>query len=154
MGHISGGGGFIGRDRFATKSVTFAEGAGTGSVGSVALFTVTGEVEILRLVPTSVLTPTENAVPGGATLALGVTNATGLFIAATTALLLATGEYWTEATGGGTANAGIAIPAALKDIAVTSNIIFTVAVSNLTGGTIRCDVYWRPLSTNGLVVAA
>ena len=154
MSHISSGGFFTTRDRYVTKSLTYAEGAGTGSVGSVALFTVTGEVEVLRLVPTVVLTLTENAVPGAATLALGVTNSTGLFIAATTALLLATGEFWTEATGGGTANAGIAIPAALKDIAITSNIINTVAVSNLTGGTIRYDIYWRPLSTNGLIVAA
>ena len=153
MGHISGAG-IISKEKYVTKSITFVEGAGTGSVGTVALFTVTGEVEILRFSPTVVLTLTENAVPGGATLAVGVTNATGLFIAATTALLLATGEFWTEATGGGVANSGIAIPAALKDIEITSNIIFTVAVSNLTGGTIRCDIYWRPLSTNGLVVAA
>lgn len=139
--------------RLERKSVTFNGTAGNGVVGTVALFTVTGEVEILRIVPTVVLTLTEDPVPGGATLALGVTNLPALFIAATTALNLATGEFWTEATGGGTANSGIAIPAALKDIAVTSNIIGTVAVDDITGGTLRFDVIWRPLSANGLVVA-
>lgn len=138
--------------RSVAKSITFTGAAGLGAVGNVPLFTVTGEVEILRIVPYTVLTLTEALAT--ATLALGVTNATALFIAATNAVNLTTGEFWTEATGGGTANAGIAIPAALKEIAITSNIVGTVGAQAINGGTLRFDVYWRPLSSDGNVVAA
>jgi hypothetical protein len=134
----------------ATKTVTFTGAANLGAVGNVPLFTVTGEVIVEYIVAYSVTTP----VGATATLALGVTNSTALFIAATTATNLATGEFWTEATGGGTANAGIAVPAAMKGILVTSDIVGTVAVAAITGGVIRFDVYWRPLSANGALVAA
>jgi len=132
------------------KSLTFTGAAGLGAVGNVPLFTVTGEVVVLAIVPYT----TDSLTVGGQddpTLALGVTNATALFIAATLATNLLTGEFWTEPTGGGVANSGIAIPAALKDIAITSNIVGTVVDHNITGGTLRFDVYWRPLSAGASV---
>ncbi len=49
---------------------------------------------------------------------------------------------------------GIAVPAALKDIIITDNIIGTVAAQNVTAGVIRIDVVWEPLSGGGNVVAA
>ena len=134
-------------------SITFTGAAGLGAQGNLPLFTVTGEVLIAYLVPYSVLTP----VGANATIALGVTNLTSLFIAATTATTLATGEFWTEATGGGTAAAGVGLPAAgtsapqLKDVVITSNIVGTIATADLTGGTLRFDVYWLPLSSDGRV---
>lgn len=140
--------------RKASVSITFTGAAGLGAVGAVPLFTVTGELIIVYLVPYSVLTPVS---AGGGSIALGVTNSTGLFIGATTATTLATGEFWTEATGGGTANAGVGLPAAgtsapqLKDVAITSNIIATVATADVTGGTLRFDIWWMPLSSDGLV---
>jgi len=139
-------------DRLATKSITFTGAAGLGAVGNVPLFTTTGEVVVVYLVPYTVLTLTEALAT--ATLALGVTNSAALFVAATNAVNLLTGEFWTEATGGGTAHAGIAIPAALKDIAITSDIVGTVATQAVSGGTLRFDIYWRPLSTTGNLVAA
>ena len=96
--------------KFATKSVTFDGTAGLGAQGAVPLFTVTGEIIVVYLVPYVVLTLGQDV--GTPTLALGVTNSTGLFIGATTATALATGEFWTEATGGGTAAAGVGLPAA------------------------------------------
>jgi hypothetical protein len=136
----------------ATKSITFTGAAGLGAVGNVPLFTVTGEVEIYRIVPYTVASLTEAAA--GSTLALGVTGATALFIAATVVVNLDIGEFWTEATGAGVAGAGIALPAALKEIVVTGDIVGTVAVNDCNGGTLRFDVYWRPLSSDGKVVAA
>lgn len=135
--------------RRASASVTFTGAANLGAVGNVPLFTVTGEVLIVYLVPFTVLTLTEALAT--ATLALGVTNATGLFIAATNAVNLLTGEFWTEATGGGTAEAGIALPAALKEIVVSSNIVGTVGAQAVDGGTLRVDLYWLPLSSGALV---
>src|SRR3990167_11096002 len=124
----------IPKTRFASVTIAFDGTAGLGAVGSVPLFTVTGEVLIEYLVPYTVLTLTEALAT--ATIALGVTNATALLIAATNAVNLVTGEFWSEATGGGTANAGVGLPAAgtsapqLKDVAVTSNIIATVGGTN------------------------
>src|SRR3989337_3833111 len=135
--------------RRTSKEITFTGAAGLGAVGNVPLFTVTGEVLVVYLVPYTVLTLTQALAT--ATLALGVTNLTSLFIAATNAVNLLTGEFWTEATGGGTANAGIAVPAALKDIAITSNIVGTVATQAVNGGTLRLEVYYLPLSSDGLV---
>lgn len=136
----------------ATKSVTFTGAATLGAVGNVPLFTVTGEVLVRCITAYAVTTLTEAAPT--ATIALGVTNSTGLFIAATGATTLATGEFWTEATGAGTANAGVAVPAAMKDIAITSAIVGTVATQAVNGGVLRVDVLWEPLSNDGLVVAA
>lgn len=126
-------------------SITFTGAANLGAVGNVPLFTTTGEVIVVYLVPFTVLT----LAGATATLALGVTNSTALFIAATIATTLATGEFWTEATGGGTANAGIALPAALKEIIISSNIVGTVATADITGGTLRLDAYYLPLSSDG-----
>jgi hypothetical protein len=129
-------------------SVTFTGAANLGQSGTATtLFTTTGEVLIVYLVPFSVLTPVS---AGAGTLALGVTNSTSLFIATTTiATTLATGEFWTENTGGGTAEAGVALPAGLKDIAISSNILLSAAIGDVTGGTLRFDAYWLPLSSNG-----
>ena len=138
------GRGFLQRN---SVTVAFTGAANLGAIGNVPLFTVTGEVYIALLVPIV----TETLVGATATLALGVTNSTALFIAATTATNLATGEFWTESTGGGTANAGVDLPTALLDVAVTSNIVGTVATAAITDGTIRFDCYWLPLSSDGLV---
>lgn len=127
-------------------SVTFTGAANLGAVGSVPLFTVTGEVLIAYLVPWCSVDLTEAAPT--ATLALGVTGSTSLFIAATTGTAIDAGEFWTSTTP--TAN-GVAVPAALKDIVITDNIIGTVAAQAVNGGAIRFDVYWLPLSSDGLV---
>jgi len=128
-----------------TKTVAFDGAAGNGAVGSVALFTVTGEVIVLYLMPYC----SEDLVSaGGGTLALGVTGNTSLFIAATTATAIDNGEFWTSTVP--TAN-GVAVPSALKDIAITDNIIGTVATGDITDGTIRFDCYWIPLSSDGNV---
>jgi len=144
-----------GHVRRTSVSVTFTGASGLGlAATTTTFFTTTGEVLILYLVPFVVDTLTQNlATP---TLALGVVNSTGLFIAATTATTLVTGEFWTEATGGGTAEAGVGLPAAgaaapqLKDVAISANIVGTVGgTNNINGGTLRLDVYYLPLSSNG-----
>ena len=143
--------------RFNTVSVTFTGASGLGANGSnTTWFTVTGEIYVILLVPYTTLTLTQSgATP---TLTLGVTNSTSLFIAATTATTLTTGEFWTEATGAGTANAGSGIPSAitaptLRDVAVTANILSAVAGgANINGGSLRLDMYWLPLSSDAAVV--
>ena len=131
------------------KTITFTGAANLGAVGAVPLFTVTGEVLVEKIVPFCTTLLTEAAAT--ATLALGVTGSTALFIAATTAVDIDADEFWVDTVPD--AN-GIAIPAALKDIAITDNIIGTVATQAVNGGVLRVDVWWRPLSADGNVVAA
>lgn len=120
-------------------------GAGSGATGSIALFTVTGQVLILAIVGFC----TENLVSaGGGTLALGVTGDTDLFIAATTGTDIDADDIWIDA---GPDPNGIALPAACKDVIITDNIIGTVATADITDGTIEFYVLWVPLSANGNV---
>lgn len=130
----------------STVSVTFTGAANLGAVGAVPLFTVTGEVLVAYLVPfcTTLLTQ----ALATATLALGVTGSTSLFIAATTAIDIDANEFWIDTTPD--AN-GIALPAALKDIIITDNIIGTVAAQAVDSGVLRFDCWWLPLSSDGLV---
>ncbi|MBI4496852.1 MAG: hypothetical protein HY689_02995 [Chloroflexi bacterium] len=133
----------------ATKAITFDGTAGLGAVGAVSYFTVTGEVLIERIVPFCTVDLAEAAPT--ATIALGVTGAVELFIAATTAVDIDANEFWVDTAPD--AN-GVALLAALKDIVITDNIIATVGAQNVNGGTLRIDVWWRPLSSDGKVVAA
>ena len=133
--------------RYVSKSITFNGAAGTGAVGAVPIFTVTGEVLICVLVPFCTTDLTEGAPT--ATLALGVTGSTSLFLAATTATAIDANEFWITTTP--PAN-GFALPAAFKDIAITDNIIGTVATQSVASGVIRFDLWYLPLSSNGGVV--
>jgi hypothetical protein len=103
-----------------TKTITFTGAAGLGQVGAVPLFTLTGAVWVTRIIGYSTLTPVS---AGGGTLALGVTGSTALFIAATTATGIVTGDSWQTATPNAS---GLAVPAALKDVAIVTSIIGTV----------------------------
>lgn len=130
----------------ARKTVTFTGAANLGAVGAVPIFTVTGDVLVVRLVPVCTVDLTEALAT--ATLALGVTNSTALFVAATTATAIDAGEFWVNTTSQAD---GFALPAALKDILVTQNIIGTVATQAVNGGAIRFDCHWIPLSADGNV---
>ena len=141
----------------ASVAVTFDGTSGLGLAASTTtFFTVTGEVLIIAIVPYVTATLTQNL--GTPSLALGVVNSTSFFIGATTATALTTGEFWTEATGGGTANAASALPVQgvaapiLTNVACTSNIVGTVGgTNNINGGSLRIDVWYLPLSSDGLV---
>lgn len=132
------------------KTLTFDGLAGTGAVGNVPLFTVTGNVQVVAVVPTCT---TDLVSAGGGTLALGVTSNTALFIAATTATDIDAGEKWVDTAPD--AN-GVALPAALKDIVISDNdeIVGTVATGDITGGVLEFVVEWIPLSSAASVAAA
>lgn len=131
------------------KTVTFTGAAGAGAAGAVSLFTITGRVHVVSIVPYCSTLLTETG--GTATLALGVTGSTALFIAATGATAIDAGEFWVDTSPD---LAGIAIPAALKDVAIAANIIATVADADINAGVIAFDVYYRPLTSDGALVAA
>lgn len=135
----------------ATKSVTYVAG-GTGANGTAtALFTVTGEIIVVALVPFCSTSLEESA--GTPSLALGLVGNTALFLGATTATAIDSGKFWLDTTPAEVG--GIAIPAALKEIAITANIQCLVGgTNNISAGVIRYDILWLPLSSDGLLVAA
>ncbi len=133
----------------ASKTITFTGAANLGAVGAVPLFAVTGEVQIVALVPFCTTLLTEAGAT--ATIALGVTGSTSLFIAATNAVEIDANEFWVDTAPD--AN-GIALPAGLQNIVITDNIIGTVGSQNVTAGVIRLNCIYRPLSPDALVVAS
>ena len=142
---ITRGGGYLSR---SSKTLTFTGAANLGANGTTAtLFTVTGEILVVALVPFCTTLLTESGAT--ATIALGVTSSAALFIAATNSVELDANEFWVDTAPD--AN-GIALPAALKDIAITDNIIVTSAGgTNTNGGVVRFSLYWMPLSDNATV---
>lgn len=128
------------------KAIGFDGSAGNGAVGAVTIATVTGVVLIEKIVPYNATLLSSGGSP---TLALGVTGSTSLFVAATNHTALDGSKLWTSTTP---TAAGVAIPAAMKDVAVDSNVIVTVAVAAVSGGIIRFSILWRPLSTDGKLV--
>lgn len=134
--------------RFVRKTITFTGAAGLGAIGNVPLFAVTGEVLVDSIMPTIVTT----LVGATATLELGVTGKTAHFIAATLATDLAAGDLWIDATP--TEVNAVALPAGFTWQVLTDNIVGTVAIAAITAGVIRIDLFYRPLSADGLIVAA
>lgn len=140
-----------GPPHLATKTVTFtATGAGA-SAAATALFTVTGQVLIEALVPYCETSLTQD----GATpdLALGVVGNTAIFLGATTATAIDAGKFWLDTSP---AEVGaMALPAALKQIAVCANIQCLVGgTNNINAGVIRFSCLWRPLAAGSKLVAA
>ncbi len=135
------------------KTITFDGTGNLGQTGTAAtFFTVTGEVMIVALVPICTGNLTLDGVPTDGTLALGITGSTALFVAATNVLDININTFWVDTVPD--AN-GVLIPAALKDIAITDDIIATSAgTDNCNGGSLRIDVYWRKLGSTSLVVPA
>ena len=128
------------------KTYTFAGGAGTGAAGTVVFFTITGHVRVSRIVATCA---TDLTTTGAATLALGVTGQTSIFIAATVATTIDANLIWMSATA---TSGGLAEPAITLDTVITANIIGTVAAFDITGGSLNFLVEYVPITTNGSLV--
>ena len=136
-----------GSPRVASKTVTFTGASGLGqSATNTTWFTVTGLI-LVEFIAGRVTT--NLTVSAGATITLGVTGSTSLFIAATAgSTLLTSAEIWASTTA---TAAGIAIPAALKAVAIDANILSAVAVNNITAGVIEMNLIWRPLTPGATV---
>jgi hypothetical protein len=137
--------------RRAVKTVTFDGTAGKGAVGTVACFTVTGDVLIMLASAKCITDLTEAAAT--ASITWGITGSTALFAPNPTggATDLDAGEFWVDATPN---LYGVAVPAAQKDIEINQNIILTIATQAVNGGSLRMVILWAALSDDGNVVAA
>ena len=130
------------------KNVAFTGGAGIGAIGTVDLFTVTGVVWIAAFMASC----TENLAGATATLAIGTVSVlTDLFMAQITATNLTNTQLWTDGLISGEA---LQIGSEDTDVMCLANIRATVGTANITNGTIDFDLWYRPVTDNGLVVAA
>ena len=132
----------------ARKTAAFAVGAGTGSIGTFALFTVTGAVKI------NIIATCSETLVGAATLECGYTGATAAIIAQIAdATALVAGEIWFDATPT-TAFDTIANGELSYILGNGQDIFLTIGAANITDGTIDFNIVWWPLSVTGSLVAA
>lgn len=129
----------------ARKTVSFDGTAGNGAVGTVNLFTVTGDVLAIVFATCS-----ENLAGATATIEAGISGNTAGLIAQTTATNINVNESWTDATP----TTIEALATSPRIIAQGADIIATIGTANVTDGTLNFYCLWRPLSTNGNLIAA
>jgi len=128
-------------ESLVSKQITL----GLGAVPvTETLFTVTGEVEVtvigyIDVAPTSI---------GALTLEVGVAGATAGLIAQTGKAVLLIDLLWIDATP-----AVLITKPSNKVIANGADIIHTIAGADATAGQITYYCWWRPLSSDGNVVA-
>lgn len=141
--------GFVSRPqkRF-TKTITFDGTAGNGAVGTVTTATVTGRV---RLVECFIYCSQDLTEAGAtATIAHGISGQTTLINAATNAVNLDAGEWWsgTNAVAVGT-RAPMGNSSITNSMSLSGNLIVTVGAQNVTGGTLVFDYIYESLSADG-----
>jgi hypothetical protein len=144
--------GFIGGPRGYTPKLVRSDynfGADTGAQAAYTVFTVTGEVLIHALFGVCKASLTSG---GAATIELGVSGNTAVFVAQTTATDLITNEIWIDASPTTTVEQ---IDLTSRSFVITANqdIDFLIGGADLTAGTVNFYCVWSPLSTDGALVA-
>jgi len=144
---------------FRTKrTITFAGatadawGNDAGALDGAAIYTITGLVQVkLMAVCTTDLTGAT------ATISIGITGDTAIFMPVETATQIDSGQVWVNDV----ANAAYIIigeeEAAADNLPVYllngNDIILTVATSNVTAGVLDFYALWKPISDDGDIVA-
>lgn len=130
-------------------SRTFDNTAGNGASGGNSVwYTVTGQIEVVRIIPRITTTLTGAT----ATISLGTADTTTKFIAASLATSMTSNKFWFDAAT--IIYDELAIPAACKEIVIDSNVVSAVAVAGITGGVLSIILEWVPLSSGATVVKA
>lgn len=120
-----------------------------GAAGSFTIFTITGDVllEVFGVCNTALTSG------GAATIELGVSGNTAVLIAQATATALIANEIWHDSTPTTTVEQ---IANTTRQFIVTNgqDALFKITTADLTDGDVDFYALWRPLSTDGNVVAA
>jgi hypothetical protein len=135
--------------RQESKLATFTGAAGAGAIGTVALFTLTGRVLVYALAAVC----TVDLVGATATISVGAPGAVSGLTAVTTATNIVTATpIWPNAAP----VAGVTQQTSLlsRPAILVGSINADVLVAAITAGAIQFDVFWVPLTSNGLLVAA
>lgn len=129
----------------ARKQRVYTGASGLGAAGTTTLFTVTGQV-LLRVIGFCY----EDLV-GAATLEVGIAgNTAGLLAQIADATNLDAGESYLDAT-----------PGTLEAVDLSSgfpisngqDVIETIGATDITDGSVLFGCFWRPVSSDGAVVA-
>jgi len=132
----------FGTGTLISKQITLNTGA---PPVTETLFTVTGEVEVVVIGYIDVAVTSGDAL----TLEVGVTGATTGLIALTAVANLTIDKLWIDVTP-----AVLVTKPSWKVIANGADIVHTIRDFAATAGQITYYCWWRPLSTDGNVVAA
>lgn len=128
------------------KARTYTGAANLGAQGATTLFTVTGTVLVKVLGACTV------DIAGAGTLEVGISGNTAAILAQIAdATNLDAGESYLDATPSTVESIDLSAPFV---IANGQDIIETIGTADLTAGTLTYYCFWRPLSANGMVVAA
>lgn len=133
----------------ARKNVAFDGSAGNGAEGTVALFTITGDV-LLAMVATC----SENFTGLGATIEVGIAGATASILAQQTGGDIDNGDVWQDSGIAASIVDFATAPSIGVIMAAGPDIIATIATAALSNGTIDFYALYTPLSSTGAVVAA
>lgn len=134
----------------ASKTITYTGATGAGEVGTVTLFTVTGDVDVIRYAEKC----TTN-LEGAGTLETGWAGDSDGLMAQTADATTIDASDWNNGDGTWVAGgAELAGNGPRYGARIASNIIQTVGSANITGGVIVAYVWYRPLSAGATVVAA
>lgn len=140
----------------ASKTITWTGASGLGANGTTTtFFTVTGGLVAIYAIAGRVTTnhTVSNAL---ATISMGVTGQTALFVPLTVVLnvtgLLTATPIWVSTTP--TAG-GILLPSITQNNVIAANIIATIGgTGNVTGGVLEMNVLWQPVTPGAQLVAA
>lgn len=142
------------RWRVTSKTVTFTGAAGAGAVGTVALFTVTGDVQ-LEAFSAKCTTSLVDAVDGAA-FTLGCASQSQFLYQGPADLDTIDAGDWLfgsdadDAAVGGNLVANDFTP----PIGLSEDLEMAIATQNITGGVMVFYAVWLPLSSGATLVAA
>jgi hypothetical protein len=127
------------------NTIEFDGNAGSGAVGTVDLFAITGDVFVMVVGFCS-----EDLTEGGATatIEVGTAASTAALIAQVNATDIDNGEVWFDATP-----AQIEVLASIGGafIAGGDDVIATIGAQAVTDGTITFHCFWTPMHDGALV---
>lgn len=134
------------QNQHVRNTITMVVGT-TGTVAAHTVFTVTGSVIVRAL---TVYATSSITSGGAATLKLGTTEVTNIFIDTTTATdITTTNNVWVSTTPSAS---GLGLPAAMMDIFLVGTAIkYTVGTAALTGGVLVFDCFYDAVSDNGSI---
>ena len=139
--------------RRARKTVTFTGLAGAGAAGTVALFTTTGRVYIEKMTAYCTVNLTESGATS--TISVGTASIVNCLLTAVNAVDLDADEFWVgnQAVLGSitTITGGVGNTASSMNKCISQNIIATIAVADVTAGALVFDVWYTPITDNGLL---
>lgn len=134
-----------------TKTLTFTGAANLGLAASaITLFSLTGLVKVERF---TVYCTVDGVSAASGTLAIGTADTTNRLLAATLATNFDAAKFVIAGTTAlASAKDNLTTVSAGTGVDISTNIIGTVAVGDITAGTIVLDAWYRPITGNGRLV--